>query len=177
MFARIYGASLSGLDALPVEVEVRLTKGLPGVTIVGLPTNEVKESKDRLRAVFAQCHLPFPKQKVTINLVPGDRKESWYIIGSTYGSSPAESPRNITQSSILGSGPYIMVNWILEGRIRKSPGSLSVANLCVEFEAVSGLVLGEKSRQILHPLADKCNMTSINHLTDLVSLMEGWGAT
>ena len=55
-----------------VRVEVHLSRGLPGLSIVGLPETAVKESKDRVRAAIMNWPLEFPKQSITINLSPAD---------------------------------------------------------------------------------------------------------
>ncbi len=76
MLARIWSASLIGIDALKVGVEVDLSGGLPGVVIVGLPDAAVQESRERVRAALKNAGFAFPMRKVVINLTPADvRKE------------------------------------------------------------------------------------------------------
>ena len=76
MLARIWSASLIGIDALKVGVEVDLSGGLPGVVIVGLPDTAVQESRERVRAALKNSGFAFPMRKVVINLTPADvRKE------------------------------------------------------------------------------------------------------
>lgn len=76
MLARIWSASLIGIDALKVGVEVDLSGGLPGVVIVGLPDTAVQESRERVRAALKNAGFAFPMRKVVINLTPADvRKE------------------------------------------------------------------------------------------------------
>lgn len=61
-----------GGDAVVVDVECHITNGLPSVNIIGHASRAVNEAKDRLRASFANCDLPFPKKRLTINLSPAD---------------------------------------------------------------------------------------------------------
>jgi len=76
MLVRVLSATLSGIDAIPVEVETDISQGLPSVTLVGLPGGSVRESADRIRAAIRNSGLPYPARKVTINLAPADlRKE------------------------------------------------------------------------------------------------------
>ncbi|MBL4659318.1 MAG: hypothetical protein JKY19_03105 [Alcanivoracaceae bacterium] len=70
--AIVFSRAQSGIDAPLVRVEVHLSSGLPGLSIVGLPETAVKESKDRVRAAILNSHLSFPKQRITINLSPAD---------------------------------------------------------------------------------------------------------
>jgi len=53
MLARCLSASLQGLEARPVVVEVDLAPGLPGVQLVGLPDKAIQESRERVRSAFA----------------------------------------------------------------------------------------------------------------------------
>jgi magnesium chelatase family protein len=70
MLIRVCGATLHGVDGLPVIVEVDAGSGLPGFHIVGQADRVVNESRDRIRAAFRQCGLTFPEGRVTVNLVP-----------------------------------------------------------------------------------------------------------
>ena len=70
--AIVFSRAQNGIDAPLVRVEVHLSRGLPGLSIVGLPETAVKESKDRVRAAILNSHLEFPKQRITINLSPAD---------------------------------------------------------------------------------------------------------
>jgi magnesium chelatase family protein len=62
----------SGTDSLLINVECHITNGLPSVLIIGYASKAVDEAKERLRASFARCSIPFPKKRVTINLSPAD---------------------------------------------------------------------------------------------------------
>ncbi len=61
-----------GVAAPKVTVEVQLSGGLPGFSIVGLAEAEVKESRDRVRAAIINSGYEFPVRKVTVNLAPAD---------------------------------------------------------------------------------------------------------
>lgn len=75
MFARIKSATLFGLEAIIVNVEVDLAGGLPGWQIVGLPETMIKESKERVAAAVRNSGLELPSRKTTINLAPADVKK------------------------------------------------------------------------------------------------------
>jgi magnesium chelatase family protein len=76
MLGHVTSATLLGIEACPVRVEVDIANGLPHVLIVGLPGAAVKESRERVRAALQNARLPFPMRRVVINLAPADvRKE------------------------------------------------------------------------------------------------------
>ncbi len=55
-----------------IEVQCKLTKGLPSMQIVGLGSKSVDEAKDRVRAAFHSAKIDFPKGRILINLSPAD---------------------------------------------------------------------------------------------------------
>ena len=71
-FATVHSCTLSGVQALPVVVEVHIAGGLPGMSIVGLPESAVRESKDRVKAAIQHIGLTFPQVKIIVNLAPAD---------------------------------------------------------------------------------------------------------
>jgi len=70
--AVVHSRALAGIEAPPVTVEVHLSNGLPGLSIVGLPETEVKESRDRVRSALLTAKFEFPARRITINLAPAD---------------------------------------------------------------------------------------------------------
>lgn len=73
---RARSLALFGIDALPVEVEVDVSAGLPGFSIVGLPDAAVQEARERVRVAISNSGFKFPTKKVIVNLAPANlRKE------------------------------------------------------------------------------------------------------
>jgi magnesium chelatase family protein len=78
MLFKTISASVYGIDAYPVEVEVDVGSAyMKDFNVVGLPDNAVKESRERIKSALHNCGFEFPYgQGVTINLAPADlRKE------------------------------------------------------------------------------------------------------
>jgi magnesium chelatase family protein len=72
VLARLTAAAIVGIEALPVLVEVDVSPGLPGVTMVGLPDTIVRESRDRVRTAIRNSGFPFPGDRITVSLAPAD---------------------------------------------------------------------------------------------------------
>jgi magnesium chelatase family protein len=76
MLARIYSCAVVGLEGVIVEVEVDTTQGFPGVDLVGLPDTAVKESAARVQTAIRNAGLPYPRERIVVNLAPASvRKE------------------------------------------------------------------------------------------------------
>ena len=72
MVTRIHTVAFQGIETLPVEVQVHLGAGLPAFTIVGLPDNAIRESRERVRAALSSMGIQLPAKKILINLAPAD---------------------------------------------------------------------------------------------------------
>ncbi len=65
-----------GIDGVLIQVEVDIRRGLPGVDIVGLPDNAVREARERVRVAIRNSGFRFPADRITVNLAPaGIHKE------------------------------------------------------------------------------------------------------
>ena len=70
--ARIRSFAFSGIEAVPVEVQVQISGGLPAFLVVGLPDKAVGEARERVRAALTAMGLSLPPKRVLINLAPAD---------------------------------------------------------------------------------------------------------
>ena len=70
--ARIRTFAFTGIEAVPVEVQVQISAGLPAFLIVGLPDKAVGEARERVRAALTAMGLALPPRRVLINLAPAD---------------------------------------------------------------------------------------------------------
>jgi magnesium chelatase family protein len=127
LLAKVNSCALVGLDATLVEVEVYSARGMPAITVVGLPDAAVRESKERVWAALRNSGLTFPSGRLTINLAPADlRKEGPAYdlpialgVLAASGQVPAES---LESTLVLGE-------LSLDGSVRHVCGVLPAAYL------------------------------------------------
>jgi len=126
MLAQIHSASVVGIDAHPVEVEVDVTDFFKAEwALVGLPDAAVKESKDRVQSALKNSGFRFPGGRVTVNLAPADlRKEGpLFDLPMALGMLGASG-----QLEKLDTGNRIFVGELaLNGRVRRVKGVLPIA--------------------------------------------------
>ena len=75
MLAKVISSTVAGIEAKEVIVEVDVSGGLPGFSIVGLPDLAVRESINRVKAAIKNSGFKFPGRKITVNLAPADIKK------------------------------------------------------------------------------------------------------
>ena len=76
MYAKLYGATLRGIDGCVITVEVDISQGLPVFDIVGLPNQSVKEARERVRAAIKNSGYDFPMRRIVVNLAPATIRKS-----------------------------------------------------------------------------------------------------
>ena len=128
MLARARSASLHGIEAAIIVVEVDVTTGLPSFTTVGLPDSTVRESRDRVRAAIKNSGFEFPAERITVNLAPADlRKEgAAFDLPTAVGILAATGlvkPDRLDRALVLGE-------LSLDGRVCPVRGVLPVALSC-----------------------------------------------
>lgn len=62
----------AGMQGIRIDIECHISNGLPNIIIVGFGNKAVDESKERIRSAFAEAKVTMPKQRITLNLAPGD---------------------------------------------------------------------------------------------------------
>jgi len=73
MLSKVLSAAHFGLETVPIEVEVSVSKkGFPGFSIIGLPSKAIEESKERVKTALANSGVEFPQAKIIVNLAPAD---------------------------------------------------------------------------------------------------------
>src|SRR5438309_1631341 len=75
MLAKLNTFALVGIDAVPVEVEVDASAGLPKTVLVGLPEMAVKESVHRIERALANLGYDRHPGRTVINLAPADLRK------------------------------------------------------------------------------------------------------
>ncbi|MGQ0286695.1 YifB family Mg chelatase-like AAA ATPase [Pasteurellaceae bacterium 22721_9_1] len=70
--AVVYSRASIGVQAPLVTIEVHISNGKPGFTLVGLPEKTVKEAQDRVRSALINAQFKYPPKRITVNLAPAD---------------------------------------------------------------------------------------------------------
>jgi magnesium chelatase family protein len=138
VLARTRTLAISGVEAVPVDAEIDIHRGLPAFTIVGLPDAAVRESRERVRAALVNSGFEFPLQRITANLAPADLRKA----GPGYDLAIAAAI--LVASDQLAAAPlegwWLAGELALDGGIRPLPGALAMAER-VEREGGRGLAL------------------------------------
>lgn len=140
MLARVWSASVVGIDAVKVGVEVDISGGLPKIIVLGLPDTAVQESRERVKATLKNAGYSFPMGNIVINLTPADlRKEGpSFDLPISIGILAASEQ---IKADLLGD--FLFLGEVsLDGSLRPVAGVLPIAAEA-ENMGITGLVVPE----------------------------------
>ncbi len=129
MPAKIYSASLIGLNAALIEVEVDISGGLPKTIIVGLPDAAVQEAKERVKSAIRNSSAIFPPTHIAVNLAPADLPKN----GTYYDLPIALSILHNSGQIFFEPKDKLFVGELaLDGNLRTVSGVLSILLMAKE---------------------------------------------
>jgi magnesium chelatase family protein len=152
MLASIPSATLHGVDGRRVRVEVHVSSGLPGFTVVGLPDAAVRESRDRVRAALLSSQLSWPARRVTVNLAPSGIRKSGAGLDLPIAIGLLVAAELVPAQRVAGVG--FVGELGLDGSVRPVPGIASLV-AAIDGEQIvvpsaasaeAALVVGERVR-------------------------------
>jgi magnesium chelatase family protein len=108
---RARSLSLLGIDAVPVEVEVDVSAGLPGFSIVGLPDAAVQEARERVRVAISNSGFKFPTKKIIVNLAPANLRKEGAAFDLPIALAILAAAGELSEGWLEGSGVVGSFRW------------------------------------------------------------------
>ncbi|MDU1025919.1 MAG: YifB family Mg chelatase-like AAA ATPase, partial [Leclercia adecarboxylata] len=164
----VYTRAALGVKAPLISVEVHLSNGLPGLTLVGLPETTVKEARDRVRSAIINSGYTFPAKKITINLAPADlpkeggRYDLPIAIALLAASEQLSSPR-LSAYEFVGE-------LALTGALRGVPGAISGALAAIQ---AGREIIVAKDNAAEVSLIEQKGCLVAEHLQEVCAFLEG----
>jgi len=122
--------ALVGIQSPEVNVEVHLARGLPSLSIVGLPDTAMRESRDRVKAAIVHAGFEFPRQRVVVNLAPADLPKEGARFDLPIALGILAAAGEIPESAI--EDHCFLGELSLSGALRPVNGVLPAACACAE---------------------------------------------
>jgi magnesium chelatase family protein len=169
MLANVTSCALQGLDGVLVAVEVDTSRGMPGLTVVGLPDTAVKESRERVRSAIKNSGLMFPGKRITVNLAPADiRKEGpAYDLPIAVGvliASRQVWPQAVEDALMIGE-------LSLDGSVRHVDGILPIASVARD-EGISTLFVPAEDAAEASLISD-LSVIPVQNIAQLAAHLQG----
>ena len=173
MLTNTYSAALTGIEALPLEVEVNASgRGEQDfVSIVGLPDAAVRESRERIRSALYSCGYNHPSGATLVNLAPADIKKEGagfdlpIALGLIAATGQLE-PAALGDAMVLGE-------LALDGMVRPVRGVLSAALMAREFKRVAKLIVPAQNVSEAVVAASRLKVYPVGSLPEAVAALKG----
>ena len=165
-FASIRSAIVVGVDGHRVAVEVHVSSGLPGLTIVGLPDASCREARDRVRAAVLASGATWPPQRITVNLAPsstrkiGSALDLAIAVGVLVASDELE-PEHVTDLGFVGELG-------LDGTVRPVPGIVPIVDAIGTETVVVPVPCATDAELVEGP-----HVRSVRTLYELIAALKG----
>lgn len=130
----VWSATIRGVEAVPVSVEVFVGSGMPSFSIVGMPDAAIQEARERVRAAIKACGYRMPTEKVVVNLAPGSLKKAGSGFDLPIALGILVATRQLDASYVDGS--LCVGELSLEGEVRAVRGMLAF-ELCAKNQGLS----------------------------------------
>ena len=169
MLAKLYTFALVGIDAVPVEVEVDASGGMPKTVLVGLPEMAVRESIHRIERALANLGYDRPRGRTVINLAPADLKKDAgafdlpIALGMLVATHQLQ-PDQVSNFATVGE-------LALDGSVRSIRGGLSVAMACRPRGLKRLIVPAMNAREAA--VVEETDVYGVNSLAEAVGLISG----
>lgn len=166
--AIIYTRAMLGIQAPSVSVEVHISNGLPGFTLVGLAETTVKEARDRVRSALINSGFSFPAKRITVNLAPADLPKEGGRYDLPIAIAILAASEQIPNNKLCH---YEFIGELaLSGTLRYIHGAIPAALICVKAQ-----------RQLILPVANSAEMALIpqgqvfisKHLLEVCAFLQG----
>mgnify|MGYP001569014074 CR=1 FL=1 len=171
MTSKVFSAAIIGLDAMPIEVEVDTSKGLPSFNIVGLPDKTVQESKDRINSAIKNSGLTNPKKenlKVVVNLAPADIKKQ----GPIYDLAIAVCYLLNTKQTEFNHKEKIFAGELaLDGSLRSISGALPIAMMAGDLGFKEFILPKQNAKEAA--VINSIKAIGISSLVELANYLNG----
>jgi len=171
MVSKVLSCITKGLEAVFVHVELDMTGGLPGLTIVGMGDTAIRESRERVIAALRNSGYELPPSKITVNLAPADLKKE----GSRF-----DLPIALGILAVLRAFPpntldgyMVMGELSLTGDIVGREAAFPAA-LLARKAGITGMILPREMASEAS-LVSGCNPLPVTHLSEITEYLRGRG--
>ena len=175
MLSKVQSATLQGLQAMPINIEVDVTKSndnnKPRFVIVGLPDSAVKESQERVMSAVRNMGINAEHRAIVVNLAPADvRKEgSGFDLPIAVGLLKALDDNALPD---LGEARYMFAGELgLDGNILPIRGALPIAILARSLQYEALFVPVDNAREAA--VVDRLKVYGVEHLSEVINILKG----
>lgn len=169
MYGKTVSYALSGIDAEKIAVEADLRPGLSKFIIVGLPSNSIKESRDRVSSALVNSGFRFPSYHCTVNLAPADLRKEGVALDLPTAVAILQATKQIKSERLKS---YALIGELaLDGSLRTVKGVLPIA-VAAGKDGLEGILVPRENANEA-AIISELNVYPVNTLAEAALFLEG----
>lgn len=167
MLIKSYSATVQGVDAIVITIEVNSTRGCL-FHLVGLPDNAVKESHQRILSALDYSGYKLPTKQIVVNMAPADLRKEGSAYDLPLAMAMLASTKGIGEAEL---GQYLIIGELsLDGSIQPIKGALPMAIKARE-EGLKGFILPkENAREAA--VVNNLNVYGVSHISEVIDFFQ-----
>jgi magnesium chelatase family protein len=169
MLVRVRSGTVLGVTAVPVDVEVEASHGMPVTHVVGLPGTSVQEAKVRVLAAIRNVGLSLPSKRVTVNLAPGDLRKDGPGFDLPIAVALLAAVGELRTESL--EGIHLVGELSLSGEVKPVRGVLPIA-IEARRAGARGLLVPEANAREAR-IVEGLRVLAARHLGDVLAWSRG----
>jgi len=169
MYGRVVGVTVLGVGGHPVTVEAFVGRGLPSLTVTGLPGAAVQDARDRIRPAVEHSELEWPLRRVVINLAPGNLRKEGAGLDLPIAVSVLVATRQVPPSATVDHVFFGEIS--LRGEVLPTPGVISVA-IAAMRRGLAGVIV-PAANAVEAAQVDGLAVIAVTSIRDVVGFLRG----
>ncbi len=169
MYGRVLGVSVLGVGGHLVTVEAHVGRGLPSLTLTGLPGAAVRDACERIRPAVESQRFEWPLRRVVVNLAPGNLRKEGPGLDLPVAAGVLAATSQVPAALL---GRYALTGELsLKGELMPTPGVLSVA-IAAARAGLDGVIV-PAANALEAAQVDRLSVVAATTLTDVVGFLRG----
>lgn len=169
MISKTLSGAVTGIDAIIVEVQCDVSRGLPGFKLVGLPEKEVQESRDRIESAINNSGYEFPTKSITANLAPADVKKEGVGLDLPIASTILRSTGQLSEGSLKNK--LLIGELSLDGKLRSVSGVLPVVLAARQHPDIDQILVPQGNAGEA-AIVDSLEVYPVSSLTEAIEFLD-----
>jgi len=169
VYGRVIGVTVVGVRGYPFVVEAHIGRGLPSLTLTGLPGAPVQDARDRIRPAVESSGLEWPLRRVVVNLSPANVRKDGPGLDLPIAMGVLAASAQVPGTALTR---YAFVGELsLKGTLVSTPGVLSVAMAAARAGLEGVVVPAANGREAA--LVEDLRVVGAPSLGDAVGFLRG----